>query len=183
MTLGWGAALLVFITAQRVAELWWARENERRLFAAGGIEFGRSHLFLIVLLHAAWIIGLWTLGYDRSVNPFFLVVVVLLQIARFWVLVTLGRRWTIRIIAVSGETLVARGPYRFLRHPNYAVVAGEFAAVPLALGLPIYALAFTVLNAVVLAIRIPEENAALAVAARDAGQSHGSGLRGSPMVG
>jgi methyltransferase len=79
--------------------------------------------------------------------------------------------------------LVARGPYRFLRHPNYAVVAGEFAAVPLALGLPIYALAFTVLNAVVLAIRIPEENAALAVAARDAGQSHGSGLRGSPMVG
>jgi methyltransferase len=183
MTLGWGAALLVFITAQRVAELWWARENERRLFAAGGIEFGRSHLFLIVLLHAAWIIGLWTLGYDRSVNPFFLVVVVLLQIARFWVLVTLGRRWTIRIIAVPGETLVARGPYRFLRHPNYAVVAGEFAAVPLALGLPIYALAFTVLNAVVLAIRIPEENAALAVAARDAGQSHGSGLRGSPMVG
>jgi methyltransferase len=183
MTLGWGAALLAFITAQRIAELWWARENERRLFAAGGIEFGRSHLFLIVLLHAAWIIGLWTLGYDRSVNPFFLVVVVLLQIARFWVLVTLGRRWTIRIIAVPGEALVARGPYRFLRHPNYAVVAGEFAAVPLALGLPIYAVAFTILNAAVLAIRIPEENAALAVAARDAGQSHGSGLRGSPMVG
>jgi methyltransferase len=183
MTLGWGAALLAFITAQRIAELWWARENERRLFAAGGIEFGRSHLFLIVLLHAAWIIGLWTLGYDRSVNPFFLVVVVLLQIARFWVLVTLGRRWTIRIIAVPGEALVARGPYRFLRHPNYAVVAGEFAAVPLALGLPIYAVAFTILNAAVLAIRIPEENAALAVAARDAGQSHGSGLRGSRMVG
>jgi methyltransferase len=183
MALGWGAALLAFITAQRVAELWWARENERRLFATGGIEFGRSHLFLIVLLHAAWIIGLWTLGYDRPINPFFLVVVVLLQIARFWVLVTLGRRWTIRIIAVPGETLIARGPYRFLRHPNYAVVASEFAAVPLALGLPLYALVFTVLNAAVLAIRIPEENAALAAAARDAGQSHGSGLRGSPMVG
>lgn len=70
------------------------------------------------------------LGYDRAIVPFFLVVVVLLQIARFWVLVTLGRRWTIRIIAVPGEILVARGPYRFLRHPNYAVVAGEFAAVP-----------------------------------------------------
>jgi methyltransferase len=183
MTLGWGAALLAFITAQRVAELWWARENERRLFAAGGIEFGRSHLFLIVLLHAAWIIGLWALGYDRSVNPFFLGIVVLLQVARFWVLLTLGRRWTIRIIAVPGETLVARGPYRFLRHPNYAVVAGEFAAVPLALGLPIYALVFTILNAAVLAIRIPEENAALAAAARNAGPSRGSGLRGSPMVG
>jgi methyltransferase len=183
MTFGWGAALLAFITAQRVAELWWARENERRLFAAGGIEFGRTRLFLIVLLHAAWIIGLWTLGYDRSINPFFLVVVVLLQIARFWILITLGRRWTIRIIAVPGERLVARGPYRFLRHPNYAVVAGEFAAVPLALGLSIYALVFTILNAAVLAIRISEENAALAAAARVAGPSHGSDLRGSPMVG
>lgn len=183
MTFGWGAALLAFVTAQRIAELWWAKQNERRLFAAGGIEFGRSHLFLIVLLHAACIIGLWTLGYDRAINLFFLVVVVLLQIARFWVLFTLGRRWTIRIIAVPGETLVARGPYRFLRHPNYAVVTGEFAALPLALGLPIFAFVFTILNAVVLAIRIPEENAALAATVRSAGPSRDSGLRGSPMVG
>lgn len=167
MTFGWGAALLAFLTAQRVVELWWARQNERRLFAAGGVEFGRSHLILIVLLHAAWMAGLWMLAYDRSIDPFFLVVVVVLQIARFWVLVTLGRRWTIRIIAVPGEKLIARGPYRFLRHPNYAVVAGEIAAVPLALGLPIYALVFSILNAAVLAIRIPEENAALAAAAPD----------------
>jgi methyltransferase len=90
---------------------------------------------------------------------------IVLQIARFWVLFTLGRRWTIRVIVVPGERLVARGPYRYLRHPNYAVVAGEIAAVPLALGLPIYALAFSVLNAGVLAIRIPAENAALAAAA------------------
>jgi methyltransferase len=161
MTFGWGAALLAFITAQRIAELWWAKQNERRLFAAGGIEFGRPHLFLIVFLHAAWIIGLWMLGHDRSVNPFFLVVVV----------------------AVPGETLVALGPHRFLRHPNYAVVAGEFAAVPLALGLPIYALVFTVLNAAVLAIRIPEENAALAATVRGAGLPRHSDFRGSPMVG
>ena len=83
ITFGWGAPLLAYLTAQRVAELWWARENERRLFAAGGVEFGWSHLLLIVLLHAAWIIGLWMLAYDHSVDPFFLVVVVLLQIARF----------------------------------------------------------------------------------------------------
>jgi methyltransferase len=183
MTFGWGAALLAFLTAQRIAELWWAKQNERRLFAAGGIEFGRSHLFLIVLLHAAWIIGLWMLGHNRAINLFFLVVVVLLQIARFWVLVALGRRWTIRIIVVPGERLVARGPYRFLRHPNYAVVAGEFAAVPLALGLPIYALVFTILNAVVLAIRVPEEDAALAAMVRGAGSSRDNSLRGSPMVG
>jgi methyltransferase len=169
MAFGWGAALLAFLTAQRVAELWWARQNERRLFAAGGVEFGRSHLLLIVLLHATWMTGMWILAYDRSIDPSFLVVVILLQIARFWVLVTLGRRWTIRIIVVPGEKLMARGPYRFLRHPNYAVVSGEIAAVPLALGLPVYALVFSILNAALLAIRIPEENTALAAAASDRG--------------
>jgi methyltransferase len=92
---------------------------------------------------------------------------VALQIGRFWVLLTLGRRWTIRIIVVPGERLVARGPYRFLRHPNYAVVTGEIAAVPLALGLPIYALVFSLLNAAVLAIRISAENAALGALASD----------------
>jgi methyltransferase len=164
---GWGAALLAFLTVQRVAELWWAKENELRLFAAGGIEYGRSHLLLIVALHAAWMAGMWALAYDRSVTPFYLALFIVLQIARFWVLVTLGRRWTIRIIRIPGETLIARGPYRFLHHPNYAVVSAEIAVVPLALGLPIYALVFSILNALVLAIRIPAENAALAYAASD----------------
>src|SRR5215468_987488 len=109
-----GAALLAFVTLQRIAELWWARQNERRLFAAGGAEYGRSHLVLIVFLHAAWLIGMWALAYDRPVEPRFLVIVVILQIGRFWVLATLGRRWTIRIIVVPGEKLVARGPYRWL---------------------------------------------------------------------
>jgi methyltransferase len=161
---GWGAALLGFLTLQRIAELWWAKQNERRLFAAGGVEYGRSHLPLIVLVHAAWLIGMWALAYDHPVEPLLFAIVVILQIGRFWVLATLGRRWTIRIIVVPGENLVARGPYRLLRHPNYAVVTGEIAAVPLALGLPIYALIFSILNAAVLAIRIPAENAALAAA-------------------
>ena len=162
---GWGTALLGFLTLQRIAELWWARQNERGSLATGGVEYGHSHLLLIVFLHAAWLIGMWVLAYDRPVEPLFLVIVVILQIGRFWVLATLGRRWTIRIIVVPGEKLVARGPYRWLRHPNYAVVTGEIAAVPLALGLPIYALVFSILNAAVLAIRIPAENAALAGAA------------------
>ena len=162
---GWGAALLGFLTLQRIAELWWARQNERQLIAAGGVEYGRSHLLLIVFLHAAWLLGMWALAYDRPIEPLFFPIVVLLQIARFWVLATLGRRWTIRIIVVPGEKLVARGPYRWLRHPNYAVVTGEIAAVPLALGLPLYALVFSILNAAVLAIRISAENAALAAAA------------------
>jgi methyltransferase len=146
---------------QRLIELWWAKENAARLMAAGGIEYGRSHLPLMILFHAAWLAGLWLLAYDRPVQPFFLALFVVLQIARFWVLATLGRRWTIRIIVVPGERLVAQGPYRLLRHPNYAVVTGEIAVVPLALGLPVYALVFSVLNAGMLAIRITAENAAL----------------------
>jgi methyltransferase len=156
-----GAILLAYLTVQRLAELWWAKQNESRLMALGGIEYGRSHLPLMILFHTAWMAGLWLLAYDRPVEPFFLALLVVLQIARFWVLATLGRRWTIRIIVVPGERLVAQGPYRLLRHPNYAVVTGEIAAVPLALGLPAYALIFSVLNAGMLAIRITAENAAL----------------------
>jgi methyltransferase len=161
MVFGSGAILLVYLTVQRLIELWWAKENAARLMAAGGIEYGRSHLPLMILFHAAWLAGLWLLAYDRPVQPFFLALFVVLQIARFWVLATLGRRWTIRIIVVPGERLVAQGPYRLLRHPNYAVVTGEIAVVPLALGLPVYALVFSVLNAGMLAIRITAENAAL----------------------
>jgi methyltransferase len=162
MVLGWGAGLLAFLTAQRLAELWWARRNEAELLAAGGVEYGRPHLPLIILLHSAWLAGLWLLAYDHSIDPVFFALFVVLQMLRLWVLLTLGRRWTIRIIVVPGERLVASGPYRWLRHPNYVVVSGEIAVVPLTLGLPIYALVFTILNAAVLAIRIPAENAALA---------------------
>jgi methyltransferase len=164
MIFGGGAILIAFISAQRLAELWWSKQNETRLLAAGGVEFGRWHFALLVALHAAWLLGMWLRGYDHPVITVYLAVFVTLQIVRLWVLVTLGRRWTVRIIVVPGEQPAARGPYRLLRHPNYAVVAGEIAVVPLALGLPTYALVFTLLNAAMLAIRIPEENAALAAA-------------------
>jgi methyltransferase len=166
MSFGWGSALLAYLTVQRLIELWWAKQNEARLLAAGGVEHGRSHFWLMIAVHAAWLAGLWLLAYDRPVEPFFLALFIVLQLARFWVLLTLGRRWTIRIVTMPGEHLVARGPYRLLRHPNYAVVVGEIAVVPLALGLPIYAVVFTILNLAVLAIRIPVENAALSARPR-----------------
>jgi methyltransferase len=165
MHAGW--ILLAYVTVQRLVELWWAKQNEARLLAAGGVEFGQSHLWLMQLLHAAWLLGMWGLAYDHAVEPIFLALFVVLQIGRFWVLATLGRRWTIRVIAMAGEKLVTAGPYRWLRHPNYAVVIGEIAVVPLALGLPVYALVFSVLNAILLSIRVARENAALAVNAFD----------------
>jgi methyltransferase len=158
---GGAATLLGYLTVQRLAELCWAKQNEARLLAVGRIEYGRAHFPLMVVLHAAWLVGLWALAFDRPLVPSFVALFILLQIARFWVLATLGRRWTARVVVVPGEQLQRGGPYRWLRHPNYAVVIGEIAVVPLALGLPIYALVFSILNAAVLAIRISAENAAL----------------------
>ena len=154
--------LLGFVTLQRLSELVIARRNTRRLLAAGGVEVGREHYPLIVALHAAWLIGLWILGWDEPINQLWLAAYALLQVLRGWVLGSLGRRWTTRIIVVPGETLVRRGPYRWLPHPNYLVVAGEIAVLPLTLGLGWYAALFTLLNAAVLTIRIGAENRALA---------------------
>ena len=156
--------LLAFVTLQRLSELVIARRNTRRLLAAGGVEVGREHYPAIVALHAAWLVGLWALGWDEPINPLWLAAYALLQALRGWVLGSLGARWTTRIIVVPGETLVRRGPYRWLPHPNYLVVAGEIAVLPLTLGLGAYALVFSGLNAAVLFVRIRAENRALAQA-------------------
>jgi methyltransferase len=163
--MGDGALLLAFISVQRLAELLLARRNTQRLLTEGGIEFGRSHYPWMVALHATWLAGLWWLGHARPVDPFLLAVFIVLQAGRIWVIASLGRRWTTRILVLPRAPLVARGPYRWLRHPNYWIVALEIAVVPLALGLPLYAAVFTLLNARILSWRIRIENAALARAA------------------
>jgi methyltransferase len=117
---------------------------------------------MIVLLHAVWLAGLWLIGWNRPVSLLWLFVFLILQALRGWVLLTLGRRWTTRIIVLPRAPLVKDGPYRFLSHPNYLVVVGEIAVLPLCLGLPWYGLIFSVANAIVLTIRIRAENVALA---------------------
>ncbi len=159
-----GALLVGFITLQRLAELVLARRNTQRLLAEGGVEYGRAHYPVMVALHAAWLLGLWWLGRTQPVDPLLLGVFVLLQVGRIWVIASLGRRWTTRIIVLPYAPLVASGPYRWLKHPNYWIVALEIAVVPLALGLPVFAAVFTVLNAFMLYHRIRAENAALAQA-------------------
>lgn len=153
--------VLTLVTLQRAGELVLAHRNTRRLLARGAVEVAPGHYPLIVLLHLAWLAGLWLLARDAPVDPFWLALFVVLQGLRVWVIATLGRRWTTRIIVLPGAPLVRAGPYRFLSHPNYIVVAGEIAALPLALGLPLTALAFSVANAAVLAIRIRAEDRAL----------------------
>jgi methyltransferase len=155
------AVLLALVTAERLAELWLARRNTAALLARGGQELGRRHYPAIVALHAVWLGGLWWFAWSHPIEPGLLAVFVLLQGLRAWVLLTLGRRWTTRIIVVPGEPLVTTGPYRLLAHPNYAVVIGEIAVLPLCLGLAWYAAIFSLANAALLAIRIRVENAAL----------------------
>ena len=158
-------AILGLVTAQRLGELVVARRNTRRLLTQGGVEHAAGHYPLIVALHAAWLLGLWLLAWDRPVSFGWLAAYIVLEGLRAWVLLSLGARWTTRIVTVPGETLVRRGPYRFVSHPNYLVVAGEIAVLPLVFGLPAYAAVFSLLNAAVLWIRIRAENAVLRGAA------------------
>ena len=154
-------AILAYVTLERMAELLLARRNTRRLLEQGAREHGRGHYPLLFAIHAAWIVTLWLLASSRAVDPFWLAMFVLLQFARFWVIATLGPRWTTRIIVIPGMPLVKEGPYRFLNHPNYWVVIGEIAVLPLVFGLPWVALIFTLLNGLALWVRIREENRAL----------------------
>jgi methyltransferase len=160
--MGEGAWLVAFLLIQRLAELVFARSNTARLRAKGAVEFGASHYPLLILLHASWLIGLWVFGHDRAIVWPWLAVFVLLQIGRLWVIASLGRRWTTRVIVLRGASPVTRGPFRWIRHPNYLIVALEIAVVPLALGMPVFALIFSVANAALLAYRIRIENEALA---------------------
>lgn len=153
--------LLALVTAERLAELWLARRHTTGLLMRGAIEVGAAHYPLIVGLHALWLAGLWWFGWDRPLDAAWLAIFIGLQGLRGWVLLTLGRRWTTRIIVVPGERLVTGGPYRFMAHPNYLVVVGEIAVLPLCLGLPWFALAFSAANAAILAVRIRAESAAL----------------------
>jgi methyltransferase len=156
------AFILVLVTLQRAGELAVSRSNTQKLLARGAVEIAPGHYPLIVALHTAWLISLWVFGYDQPVNALALLFYLVLQGFRVWVMWTLGSRWTTRIIILPERPLVSAGPYRFLSHPNYAVVAGEIALLPLVLGLPLLAAVFTILNAAVLAIRIRAENRALA---------------------
>jgi len=162
--------LLSIVTAERLGELWLARRNTTALLANGAFEVAPEHYLVIVLLHAVWLAGLWLIGWANPINLGWLAIFLGLQGLRVWVLTTLGRRWTTRIIILPHAPLVAAGPYRYVSHPNYLVVMGEIAVLPLCLGLPWYALAFSAANAAVLAIRIRAENSAL-VGLRDVARS------------
>jgi methyltransferase len=158
------AVILGLVTLQRLGELVLARRNTDRLRAQGAHEVAAGHYPLIVALHGVWLAGLWYLvlsGSADAVSWAWLGVFVILQALRVWVIASLGPRWTTRIMVLPGAPLVAGGPYRFLAHPNYCVVAAEILVLPLVFGLVGYGIVFSILNAAILWIRIRAEEAAL----------------------
>jgi methyltransferase len=155
--------VVALVALERLAELWHARRNTRALLDAGGVEVGRSHYPLIVALHTAWLLAIvLTVPREAGVSVPLLIAFAVLQGVRLWVLTSLGRYWTTRVITLPGAPLVRRGPYRYLRHPNYLLVAAEIAVLPLAFGAWGLAAVFSALNAALLAWRISLEDQALA---------------------
>jgi methyltransferase len=156
--------ILAVVAAQRICELAYAARNTRRLLANGARESGAAHYPLFIALHAAWLVTIGIVAWRMpgvQVNWWLIGLFAVLQCARLWVLATLGPRWTTRIITVPNAPLVTSGPYRFLRHPNYTIVALEIAILPLAFGQYAVAIVFTLLNGALLAFRIRAEERAL----------------------
>ena len=154
-------AIITLVTLQRLGELLLARRNTKALLERGAYEASPGHYPVIVLVHALWLGALWWLAPGRPILWPLVAIFLFLQLGRLWVLATLGRRWTTRIIVLPGERLVMRGPFRVVRHPNYLIVTLEIAVLPLAFGLWQVAVIFSLLNAAVLTIRIRAEEKAL----------------------
>jgi methyltransferase len=159
--------LVALIGLERLVEMRLSARNARRAFARGGIEYGARHFRWMSLMHAAFLIAcIWEVILLRRVFvPLVgvpaLAVVVVAQGLRYWAIAALGDRWNVRVIVVPGAMAVRRGPYRFLRHPNYAAVVLEMAALPLVHGAYLTAIVFSIMNALVLTVRIRCEERAL----------------------
>ena len=161
------AVLAAAVIVQRLAELRLANRNAQWARSQGAVEHGAAHYPAFVVLHTAWLAGWIVEGWLRgptlsAVWPVWLSLFAAAEALRYWAIASLGRRWNTRIFVLPGQPLVHRGPYRFVRHPNYIAVATELIAVPLIFDAWMTALVASIVNAVLLlAIRIPAEERAL----------------------
>ena len=155
----WALIIFAYVIIQRLAELAYASANTRRLLAEGGREHGARHYPLFIVLHSGWLIAIFSFAKpDAAPNLLLLIIFIASQAFRFWTLASIGRWWTTRIISAPHFPRVKRGPYRFIKHPNYALVVVEIAVLPLLLGAPAMAIIFSILNAALLWWRIRIEN-------------------------
>jgi methyltransferase len=160
--------VILIIISQRLAELAIAKRNEKWLLSKGAVESGKGHYRYIVMLHTFFIISLITEYLFKSrhndlniINYLFLVFLIILEAGRIWVLKSLGRYWNTKILRIPDTALVDKGPYKYLKHPNYVIVVCEILIIPLIFNLYYTAVVFTILNAVMLTVRIRIENKVL----------------------
>ena len=156
-------AILAFVALERLIEVLISLRNTRNLLAAGAVEHGANHYPVIVALHAAWFAAMILfLPKPVEIHWPWIVLFAGLQVLRVWTMASMGHWFSTRVVTIADAPLVTRGPYRFMRHPNYAIVVGEIACLPLAFGETGVAILFSALNAVMLAWRIRVEDGALA---------------------
>lgn len=166
MSLRFYLAFLALLASERVAELVLSARHARRLLSRGAVEAGRGHYPAMVAFHALFLLACVAGAFAHPGVPapwalLALAGALAAQVVRWWVIGTLGERWSTRVIVPCDEPPVTAGPYRFVRHPNYLAVALEMACVPLAYGLWQVALAFSLGNAALLMVRIRAEERAL----------------------
>ncbi|KZZ86355.1 isoprenylcysteine carboxyl methyltransferase family protein [Bacillus sp. SJS] len=158
--------ILFVIVLQRISELIIARSNEKKLKSQGGIEYGQEHYPYMVCMHAAFLLSLIAevLLLHRTISPIWMVFVPVIffsQAIRYWAIASLGIRWNTKIILMPEEQVVITGPYQYFRHPNYVAVTAEILFFPLLFEAYGTAILFTILNVMMLSVRIPAEERAL----------------------
>jgi methyltransferase len=160
--------ILSAVALQRLAELLYSNRNTKKLLTEGGKEVGQSHYPVMIAIHTGWLFTITTfvvLADTRSVDELIIWPLIgvygLVQLGRFWVLYSLGRYWSTKVIDLPEAPLIRKGPYRWIKHPNYLIVVLEVALLPMALQMWGIALVFSILNAGILAWRIQVENRAL----------------------
>ncbi|MBM7654862.1 isoprenylcysteine carboxyl methyltransferase family protein [Neobacillus cucumis] len=158
--------LIIIIVSQRIFELYIAKRNEKWIKQQGAVEFGQKHYKFMVLLHLSFFISLITENFlfERGISVFWPVLLSIFcvsQAIRIWAMTSLGKHWNTKILVLANERIVNKGPYRFLKHPNYLVVALEIFTVPMLFNCFYTAILFSLLNILMLMIRIPMEEKAL----------------------
>lgn len=157
---------IVLLILLRIGELLLARRNERWLLRHEAIESGQGHYPLIILLHVLFFVSLiaeYRIVKPVSYSPILLLLFFVLLALKIWSVLSLGRFWTTKIYHIPGRPLIKKGLYQYVKHPNYILVIAEIAVIPLIFHLYYTAIMFSILNGIMLTVRIKEENKALGI--------------------
>ncbi|MFF2497823.1 isoprenylcysteine carboxyl methyltransferase family protein [Peribacillus sp. NPDC058075] len=160
------AIFIIVIAIQRLVELYIAKQNEKQLKAAGAVEYGESHYRWMVLMHLSFFIVLIieVIMLERNMSglwPIWLTLFLIAQSGRIWAIRSLGKHWNTKIIVVPDADVVIKGPYKYVKHPNYIIVATEILVISLLFNAYYTAIIFSLLNVWMMTVRIPMEEKAL----------------------